>query len=365
MANEIAGTGGPRRWTMTRDADGHREYTLTTRVKVNVGCGPATALSIAALPQPGDIWYFAHGTVRDQDIWATCQPNARVTQVEEDGTNSYFDIEQVFSTKGTSKRCKDVTIEDPLMIPDEVSGGFNKFQEEATDDRFGCPILTQSFEQVRGPQVEFDKNRPTLTIKQYVPDLQFELLANMIDGVNGYPIWGFSHRCVKLGAISWVKKYYGSCYIYYERTLEFEFNTNTWDRDLLSEGHKVLSGDWDQSSGAWIDKPIGKSGIMPNKDNPRHYIRFKDRNGENTTVIHDCNGRPADVKVGTAPVSGTDWDTGYMVGTGTHLVEGCDGPLDDTNACRIHVEVYEDVDFFLLGVPANPFDYTGPRIGTA
>lgn len=360
MPHEIAGNGGPTSWGLVRDNDGYKEYTIIHRVIVPQGFGPATALATPGLPQPGDIWDFPGG--RDTDIWATCQQNARVTEVVKAGGNYQFDVEQTFSTKGTSKRCKDVSIEDPLLIPDEVSGGFNKFQEEATKDRFGCPILAKSFERLRGPQVEFDRNRPTLRIVQYVPDLQFGLLVEMIDTVNGFPMWGFHYRCIKLSAISWEKKFYGQCYIYYQRTLEFEFNTDTWDRDLLSEGHKVLNGDWDQSSGAWLDKPIGKSGTMPNSKNPRHFMRFKDRNGENTTVIHDCDGRPADVQLGTG--TGTFWSSGYIVGTSTHLEPACTDPLGDTNACKIHVEYYENSDFFQLGVPINPFDYTGPRIGT-
>lgn len=361
MAHRIVGTGGPRRWSSTCDTEGHKEYSITTRVEVPVGHGPQTARQTPGLFQPGDIWYFPGD--KDVNIWATCQQNDRVTQVEEDGTNRFFDIEQYFTTRGTSKRCKDVSIEDPLMIPDEVSGGFNKFQEEATKDRFGCPILSKSFEMLRGPQVEFDRSRPTLQIKQFVPDLQFPFLVEMIDTVNAFPIWGFSARCVKLSMISWSKKYYGQCYIYYERNLEFEFNTDTWDRDILSEGHKALNGEFNANTGNWEDKPIGKDGTQPNPLNPSHFSRYKDRNGENTTVIHDCDGRPADVLLGTA-VAGTGWDQGYLVGTSTHLEPGCPDPLGDTNACRIHVEYYEESDFFALGVPINAFDFTGPRIGT-
>jgi hypothetical protein len=280
---------GYRTWSMTRDEDGNREYKIVHLVKVDDPGedGPAQAILTPGLPLPGSYWAFGN----DVDLWAFCRPNADIKphQEKEGDPAEFFYVEQTFSTRPTNK-CQDIPIEDPLMEPQKVSGSFVKFSEEAFHDRFGRPIANSSHEQVRGPQVEFDRNRPTIRIEQNVPILNAGLFSAMVDTVNKYPLWGLPPRCVKLSNVSWERKYHGQCNVYYSRVLEFDINFESFDRDLVDEGNKVISGHMDETTGAWVLDPI--AGGDPNPLNPLHFIRYKDRNDENARTILDGTGQP-------------------------------------------------------------------------
>jgi len=77
--------------------------------------------------------------------------------------------------------------------------------------------------------------------------------------------------------------------------------------------------------------------VWPDPDNPRHFIRFKDFNGENARVILDGEGKPTGV-----------WVRGPDEGTGT----GTEHDLA-TSPGMIHVERYGESDMRLLGIPES------------
>lgn len=283
---------GQRAWSMTRDTEGHREY----KIKFLVRCsspkdGPAIALQTSGLPQVGSQWNFDN----DVDQYAYCKENASVTSVVSNKPNKFFEIEFTFSTKPDDKRCKDQQIEDPLLTPQEVSGDFVKYNEESTKDRFDKFITNSAWEQLRGHQVEFDQNRPQVTIKQNVPSLELDLITSLQDKVNADTLWGIPKRCIKLSHIKWERKFYGQCFVYYARTFTFDIRQDSFDRDLLDEGNKVLKGHWDKVTGEWILDFV--AGEPPDPQNPSHFIQFKDKKGENCRVVLNGRGLPADVIV--------------------------------------------------------------------
>jgi hypothetical protein len=236
--------------------------------------------------------------------------------VKQKETNRWWTIDQTFSTKGNNKKCQEEKIEDPLLEPMKVSGSFVKTQEEATYDRNGLPIKSSSHEQIRGETVKFDKMNPTVRIEQNVPALQLGLLAQMSNAVNDAVIWSVAVRCVKVAGISWERLFHGGCYIYYKRTFDFEISETTFDRDVLDEGTKALSGRWVNDT--WT--LVNINGSPPNPDNPAHFNRYKDRNGENAKVILDGLGKPIN---------------------------------DDTEPGNVHVEKYEERNLLLLGIPTS------------
>lgn len=234
--------GGRRTWGGKKDDDGHREFNIEHHVYTDdPQDGPAIAMNCPGLPLPGAIWNFGN----DIYIWAFCYPSmeCNIFQEEEGSPNKDWLIKQKFSTKPL-RRCQDTEIEDPLLEPQGISGGFIKYTKEATRDRFGRLIRSSSHEVIRGPGVEFERNRPTVVIEQNVLFLGLEDFSQQIDHVNDSLLWGCPPRCVKLSDISWKRKLYGVCNYYYTRVFTFDVDFETFDRDVPDEGTKVLNGHW-------------------------------------------------------------------------------------------------------------------------
>ncbi len=276
---------GQTTWKMTRDEEGHRTYNITFRVRGLTTDGPANVLQTPGLPLYGSYWVFDD----DVDLWAYCRWNADVRPVLEGEPNTEWTVDFVFSTK-PDKCCRENQIDDPLLQPQEVSGGSVKYTEEATEDWRGDPILTSSLEQIRGPQNEWDANRSSIKVKQFVAHLDLAACNAMLDTVNDAPIWNFDKWTVKLSSFSWEKKYYGLCNVYYVRHFEFDVNIKRWARYVLDEGSKALNGHHGAATGEWVLDDI--AGSPPDPTNPLHFKQYKDRAGENTRVILDGYGKP-------------------------------------------------------------------------
>ncbi len=281
---------GPTEWRGNWTEEGHREYKVKYLVLSPSTDGPAGAFATAGLPLPGQI-YFQDA---DFDLYSWCRPTRTATPRSTNQPNYFWDVECFFSTKPVApeiQRCHELGIEDPLLEIPKLSGGFNKLTLEATYNYTGTPIRNSAHEQVRGPQVEFDSNRPTIKVQFNSGTLPLSLFCSMVDTVNASTLWGLPARTVKLSNVSWDKLLYGLCYIYYSITYEFEINFATWDRYLLDEGTKALNGHWD-SDGDYVTDPIDEFGSEPDPDNPAHFVRMKDRNGENMNVVLDGAGMP-------------------------------------------------------------------------
>jgi len=321
---------GHTKLELTLDESGFRTYKATYRVRSDYNDGPGVVSQTPGLPVPGSVWSF--GTDYDPYVW--CRFNTSITPVIEGEKNRDWICVFTFSNKigGASdagnRRCNDTPTGDPLFEPQKVSGSFVKYTEEATFDMYGQPIQTSAYEPIRGPQVEFDKNRPQITIEQNVLDLQLALCASMVDTVNDSPLWGLDSRCIKLSEFSWDRKFQGSCYVYYTRKFAFDVRYETFDRYVLDEGNMVKRGRWDKDPASLTYKNyvlapgLGSSGAIFQGD----IIRYKDWNGENASVILDGHGRP--------------WDPdNSTTGTG-----------DDTPG-QIFIQKYSATNFLLLGIP--------------
>jgi hypothetical protein len=275
-------------WEMVRDEDGHRDYKVKYLVRADTTDGPANVIRTPGLPGPGTFWQIDD----DEDLWAWRKWNAtvKVHKEKEGDPSEWWIVEMLFSTK-PPKNCKDAHVEDPILEPQRLSGSFSNYNEEATRDRHGRPILTSSHEVIRGPQVEFDKNRAQIKVEQNVLDLEIALWSPMVDTVNDDVLWGMPRRTIKLSNVSWDRKHYGQCYFYYARTFTFDVRFETFDRDLLDEGTKALNGHWED--GLWVLDNI--DGAAPQFRNPNHFKRFTDRDGNPCRVILNGEGLPAGI----------------------------------------------------------------------
>ena len=295
---------GQREWKMSRDEQGHRTYTIEHLVEHDTTDGPFNIINCPGLPVEGQEWDFDG----DHDPWAFCMPTATVERHEykEGHPRRTSKVTQTFTTKApdsTKQRCSEIKVEDPLLEPPKVTWSYSKYQEEATEDRFGRPIVSSSHEQMRGPQNEWDANRIVIKIEQNVatPAQAYVLPNAMKDTLNDAPLWGLDRRCIKMTPGNGERKFYGRCNVYYTRVLEFEVRPDGFDRDLLDEGSKLLHGHWDSTTGAWILDNI--NGQPPNPANPTHFNRATDKNGNPMRVVLDGEGKPAESTVGTSYAS--------------------------------------------------------------
>lgn len=331
----MAGTiRGPFRVSLSRDSDGHREYSVTTLVERDSATdGPGQALLTPGLPVPGSFWVFGS----DADLWATCTQEAKVEHHQsKNDRNKFWAVEQKFKTRPT-KRCCENQFENPLLEPPKVRGSFVRRTKEAAQDRFGNPVVNSAWEQMRGTQVEFNDSSPQIIVEQNVAALDYPLLTSFRNCVNDDVLWGFPPRCVLLSDISWEQAWWGTCYYYYKRTLTFDVLFETHDRYIPDEGTMCLRGKWDRSTTSptykqWVLDPDIRDDVAAHL-NPANFIRFVDWNGNPAKVMLNGAGRPYD----PGTFSG---NTGTGSGTGPDTVPGFR-----------YLQYYAEVNMLLLGLP--------------
>jgi hypothetical protein len=207
-------------------------------------------------------------------------------------------------------------------------------------------VVNSAWEQLRGPQVEFDEVRATVKIDQNVASLQLDLLAELKNTVNASTLWGMPARCIKFLPASWEKKYHGQCQTYYTRSLEFDVfvKRDPETGELVSaasietcwtKARRYSTASGRQISGRLPGPRPGCcsniDGAPPDPDNPQHFDRFTDRQGNTTRVILDGAGLPAGVTVGT--------------GTGTFNT-------GDPGTIRVE-KYYDEANFLQLGIPTT------------
>ena len=341
---------GPYNWSASRDDEGHREYRIFHKIGTDApfkwsgaayaGDGPESISGASGLPAVGDVWSYGN----DSDAWAICVPSRVIRPFDaKDGEAiQVYSVESTFSTKPLN-RCSTDEIGDPLLEPQKVRGGSVRYTIEAIKDRYGEAIMSSSHEMFRGPQVEFDGGRDQVIVEQNVADLELSLCTSLRNKLNDDVLWGLADRRIKLSDFYWEELWYGSCTYYYRRTFIFDIRNDPddlFDRKILDEGTKVINGRWD--NGAWVRVPYDGYGGSnnPDPDNPSHFIRFKDKNGENIRAMLDGNGMPAtsqQVYLGTTP---------DVPGTGTGTSAGGD-------AYYIPVEYYDEADLTQLNIPTS------------
>lgn len=303
-------------WSGGRDEEGNRIYNLIHEVVTDdVNDGPLTVMLAPGLPFPGSFWLFGN----EADGWAFCTPAMKIEghSIKGGEANIHWLVTQQFSTK-SGARCQDTPIEDPLQEPQKVSGSFVKYTKEVTKNKDGDLLKTSSHELLRGPQMEFDHNRPTVHIEQNVLSLGLSTFAGLIDHVNDSNMWGLEPRHVKLSNASWERKVLGSCGFYYTRIFDFDIDQSElgFDRKVDDRGQMVLRGQWVKNPGVppdWVPDPDADPA------NIKHFIRY-----------HDANGNPAIA----------------------HL-DGSGGLRESGDPVEIDVEYYQESNLFALGVPTS------------
>jgi hypothetical protein len=293
--------------TLDIQDDYHRNYRIKWLVETDdVEDGPNRAMNCPGLPQVGSVWNFGN----DNDAFAYCWPNWTVSQFNASSNepNTLWVVDQPFSTKFNMTAMS--SPENPLAQPPDISGTFVKYQREMQYDFEGKPIRTMSFEIRRGKEVEFDANRPTVSISINYPTLGLSTFAFMIDSVNGSPMWGLGSRMVKLSNIRWSRNIHRFGY-FYTRHYDFDIDYRTFDRILPQKG-------WNRLKGQKPGQTLG------NKNNKKHWeLRTDEKDHPMTEPWFYTD-------------SGADWDG-----------------VNEAQIAKQTIKYYPNANFFVLGVPAS------------
>lgn len=301
-----------RSWSMSRDEEGHRTYTLTWLVRIpNARDGPSTASRNHYLPKPGSIWL----EYTTWDIWAFCLPTMQVKPLVSKERGNYWLVTQTYSTK-PGDRCQDQRIDDPLLEPQKVSGSFVRHSREMEFDKDGERIETSALELIRGPGVEFDDCLASVSIEQNVAVLGLGTITNLMNKVNDNALWGLAARRVKLSGCSWSRKVNGACDYYYTRSFDFDINFDGFDRQVANEGTQCVRGKWDKDVDPYV------------------YVVDADIDVNRVRVRGDIDAykMPSD----TAGVTPLDFNG-----------------VPTTDEHNIKVEYYQEANFTTLGIPAT------------
>lgn len=348
---------GPYEVRLGTDEKGHDTYTVKYKVRGIPGVdGPANAKNAIGLPVFGQMWDGQGAFANDVDTCAWCRATTEVEALpgtKEGEKPEYWSVTKYFSSapqETNQERC-DFGSCNPLDEPQKISIEYGTFTEEGTYDRFGRRIKTSSHEPIHGPTNEWEFTKTSVKIVQNVEDPQLSLLEQIKDNVNSIDMWGLPPRTIKFRPGGLERHFrivapgdvetgtdqsiVGTCECYWTRTLIFDIKFRrlggagssaastgtavgtdietitaqlqgayeTWDRNILDEGTKVLRGYFSNESGLtgtgtgfathWTLVDI--DGAPPNPNNPQHFIRFKDWNGENQKVLLDGAGKPAGV----------------------------------------------------------------------
>ncbi len=287
---------GPTTWSLSRDIDGYRTYTLEHLVEVSdIQDGPLQALFSPGLPISGATWII--GT--EEDLFVYCTSEVEVTPIKPDNEPGVFWKVTNKFTNRPHKRCNDSNFDNPLDEPPRLSGSFNKFSQRVFFDKDNKLLASSSYEAF---DVEIELPNPTVQIGLNYPTLPLEDFAPMVNSVNNGALWGLPARCVKLSNVRWQRNIFGTCSYYYTVDYEFEINYNTWDIVQADRGTRIYNG-----SGSVTD--------------PSSYTPYQDPKSKEYTTVY-LNGSGGKLTAGNSPVKKT-------------------------------FRVYQENDFLSLGIPSS------------
>lgn len=257
-----------------RDDVGHRTYTVEWKVaNTSTLDGPANVFAnwiTIGLPAVGST-YSVDG---DADPWAYCTPSVNIApsrdHAEGDPHQTYI-VTQKWTTN-PSWRCQTLPIENPLLEPWQVSGAFVHEQRSPTVDMLGAPLIYPNYEPITGPIIEQKYSYPSISITFNSATLPLSTYTLLVNKVNDATLWGLPKRCVRFVDASWERLVYGTCNYYFRCSYTFEMDVDSFDRPIPATGNLCLA-----------------DGGMPL--NPKHYIQYKDSQGENAVTMLDFEGR--------------------------------------------------------------------------
>jgi hypothetical protein len=267
-----------RNWSCKSDEYGYRDYSIVFEViSDDPADGPQTVLNCPGLPTVGSTWLFGN----DDDIYVYAKLVQEATPRVKDEACLIWDVSFSYSSRPDLQKCETLQFTDPLLQCPKISGHSTKRTIEATLDIGNHPIVNSAFEQIRGPNNEWDNARTGVRVELNTNSTGVLQAIQFLDYVNIAPLWGYDARCIKLSTVTWEKKYYGACSVYFSLIMEFDIANfepglspltpspngippGSWDRLVQDEGTKVLNGHYNRETGTYQLLPVGG---IPNPTN--------------------------------------------------------------------------------------------------
>lgn len=328
----VIGEAKLRAWRVDSDNRGIVTYKALFIIQTDsTRDGPSLVSRAPGLPLVGAVWNY-RGDV-DPTVFCTsrfrCYPHPKL---KEKPGKVWF-VEKFFKTPDSTageedeeETCVDFQVDNPLLKPPRISGSFVSQLRKTAFDKDDNQILTSSKEEIL---LDIDTYYPTVRIEQNVPTMDLDQLTRAMYKLNEKPMWGLEAEEARLIRASWRKKYYGACFAYYNRVLEFDINFLKFREFRTDKGTRVLAGRWvnDASTGKWsweLYTNFDGSDLDPN--NPANYIQATDLDGNPIQeLLLDGEGKPRLT------------NDNVLVKVGENF----------------HIQLYAQFDFFNFGLPSS------------
>lgn len=217
-------------------------YLVTTDDRLD---GPNIIMSAFGIPSIGDIYVAGN----DSDSAAvvvnkTCSP---VSPWE-------YEVPVTYSTEVGDEDLQNLTqqIDNPLLAPAEVTYGFQE-RRILVPGRYNDPIgppgdkaWQQGIFAPNGelfePQPEMDISEPVLTVKRNVQTISGEALMGLANCVNSDTWQNAEPRQLRLKAPQANRHFNKNIGFYWEVSYSIAFRWETWDVQVLNQGHFYWTG---------------------------------------------------------------------------------------------------------------------------
>lgn len=131
--------------------------------------------------------------------------------------------------------------ENPLLDPEELEYGGAQFERVIDFDINGDPICNSAGDWF-DPPVTIDDSRPTFTVTRNEGTFDRARARQMRDKLNAALFYDYAPGTVKCGFITGQRLWHAAIGFYYKVRYPFDVNEDGWDRTILDQGYRYLSG---------------------------------------------------------------------------------------------------------------------------
>lgn len=207
-----------------------RSYTVTYRVRTDSRSdGPGEASSASVIPRRYS--YYAFGNETDRGALRT-DIDVDLTSIRDSMKD--WTIVCTFTSRPIAIHPDAFDIEDPVLLPPEISGDFLLIAKNVERDKDGNVVVNSARDYFEG--LTDEEGLPTLNISKNYNTISLTTLSNYIPSVNSTDFWGMGPRYWKVQKAPWQRLWKGNGIPYFRISYEFQLNWETWDYKPADRG---------------------------------------------------------------------------------------------------------------------------------